>query len=164
MRSKTVAELFDYLDIARSHSRPRVSNDNPYSEAAFKTLKYHWSYPGAFAGVAEGREYFALFFRWYNNEHRHSGIAYLTPDCVHEGRADVQLDARQRVLDAAYTANPERFGRAPKVPELAREVWINPPSPSSSAGEGGATVQRGLTPVAPAALAPRPGLEPLLNQ
>jgi putative transposase len=69
MRRKTVAELFDDLDIARSHSRPRVSNDNPYSAAAFKSLKYHWSYPGAFAGVAEGREYFALFFRRYTTEH-----------------------------------------------------------------------------------------------
>jgi putative transposase len=128
MRSKTVAELFDDLDIARSHSRPRVSNDNPYSEAAFKTLKYHWSYPGAFAGVAEGREYFALFFRWYNTEHRHSGIAYLTPDCVHEGQADVQLDARQRVLDAHFAAHPERFVRGlPKVPLLPADVWINRP-------------------------------------
>jgi putative transposase len=123
MRSKTVAELFDDLDIARSHSQPRVSNDNPSSEAAFKTLKHHWSYPGGFAGVAEGREYFALFFRWYNTEHRHSGIAYLTPDCVHEGQADVQLDARQRVPDAHFAAHPERFVRGPpQVPRLPVEV------------------------------------------
>lgn len=128
MRSKTVAELFDDLDIARSHSRPRVSNDNPYSEAAFKTLKYHWSYPGSFSGLAEGRTFFGLFFAWYNQEHRHSGIAYLTPACVHDGKADAQLGARQRVLDAHFTEHPERFVGGPhQTPRLPVEVWINRP-------------------------------------
>lgn len=129
MRSKTVAQLFDDLDIARSHSRPRVSNDNPYSEAAFKTLKYHWSHPGAFVGATKGREYFALFFRWHNNGHRHSGIAYLSPACVHEGRTKVLLDARQQVLNAHFDAHPERFVRGPpKVPRLPVGVWINRPT------------------------------------
>ena len=129
MRSKTVAELFDDLDIARSHSRPRTSNDNPFSEAGFKTVKYHWSYPGWFGGLSEGRGYFELLFRWYNEEHRHSGIADLTPECVHSGKAEDVLVARQRVLDARYAEHPERFvNGAPHVRRPAAEVWINRPT------------------------------------
>ncbi len=129
MRSKTVAELLDDLGVTRSHSRPRTSNDNAFSEAQFKTLKYHPTYPGSFASVADGREYFALFFAWFNNEHHHEGIAMLTPAVVHAGRADEVLAARQRVLDAAYAAHPERFVHGP--PQVSRpptEVWINRPT------------------------------------
>ena len=161
MRSKLVAQLLADLGVTKTHSRPHVSDDNPFSESQFKTLKYRPGFPERFGSIEDARAFCRRFFRWYNHEHRHHGIALLSPAQVHQGQAAVVLAERQRVLDAAYTANPERFGRAPKVPELAREVWINPPSPSSSAGEGGATVQRGLTPVAPAALAPRPDLEPL---
>lgn len=129
MRSKTVAELFDDLDVARSHSRPRTSNDNPFSEAGFKTVKYHWSYPGSFGGLGEGREYFELFFRWYNAEHHHSGIADLTPECLHSGKAREVLAARQRVLDAHYAEHPERFVKGPpKVRRPPAEVWINRPT------------------------------------
>src|SRR5690606_17114273 len=126
---KTVAELFDDLDVARSHSRPRTSNDNPFSEAGFKTVKYHWSYPGSFGGLGEGREYFELFFSWYNAEHHHSGIADLTPECVHSGKAGEVLAARQRVLDAHYAEHPERFVKGPpKVRRPPAEVWINRPT------------------------------------
>jgi len=129
MRSKTVAELFDDLDIARSHSRPRTSNDNAFSEAGFKTFKYHWSYPGSFDGLGEGRAYFDLLFRWYNEEHHHSGIADLTPSCVHGGEAEEALAARQRVLDARYAEHPERFVNGPpKVRRPSAEVWINRPT------------------------------------
>lgn len=129
MRSKTVAELFDDLDIARSHSRPRTSNDNPFSEAGFKTFKYHWSYPGSFDGLGEGRAYFDLLFRWYNDEHRHSGIADLTPSSVHGGKADEVLAARQRVLDERYAKHPERFVNGPpRVRRPSVEVWINRPT------------------------------------
>ena len=96
MRSKTVAELLDDLGVTRSHSRPRTSNDNPFSEAQFKTTKYNPYFPGRFRSVGEGREYFSLFFPWYNEEHHHSGIAMLTPETVHTGRVDAVLTARQR--------------------------------------------------------------------
>ena len=129
MRSRTVAELFDDLDIARSHSRPRTSNDNAFSEAGFKTVKYHWSYPGSFGGLGEGREYFELLFCWYNEEHHHSGIADLTPACVHSGKAEEVLGARQQVLDAQYHEHPERFVNGPpQVRRPADEVWINRPT------------------------------------
>lgn len=123
------ATPFDDLDIARSHSRPRTSNDNPFSEAGFKTFKYHWSYPGTFGGLADGRTYFELLFRWYNEEHHHSGIADLTPSSVHGGNADEVLAARQRVLDARYAEHPERFVNGPpKVRRPPAEVWINRPT------------------------------------
>jgi putative transposase len=129
MRSKTVAELLDDLGVTKSHSRPRTSDDNAFSEAAFKTVKYHSSYPGSFASVQDGREYFALFFSWYNTEHHHSGIAMLTPDVVHYGRVEEVLAVRQAALDAMYAAHPERFvhGR-PKVARPPVEVWINRPT------------------------------------
>ena len=129
MRSKTVAELLADLDVKKSHSRPRTSNDNPFSEAQFKTTKYSPHFPGRFESVAEGREFFRTFHHWYNHEHHHSGIAMLTPATVHFGRVDEVLATRQAALDAAYAAHPERFVHGP--PRVARppeEVWINRPT------------------------------------
>jgi putative transposase len=129
MRSKTVAELLDDLGVVKSHSRPRTSNDNPFSEAQFKTMKYCPFFPGSFASVEEGRTFFRLFFAWYNDEHHHSGIAMLTPSTVHEGRVDEVVAARQIALDAAYAAHPERFvGGPPVVARPPAEVWINRPT------------------------------------
>lgn len=137
MRSKTVAELLDDLSVRRSLSRPRVSNDNPFSEAQFKTMKYSSSFPGSFASVAEGRAYFDLFFGWYNHEHHHGGLAMLTPSTVHDGQAEAVLAKRQRSLDAAYAATPERFVAGP--PRVARppaEVWINRPTSQAALHDG----------------------------
>lgn len=164
MRSKLVAQLLADLGVTKTHSRPHVSDDNPYSESQFKTLKYRPGFPDRFGSIEDARAFCRTFFRWYNHEHRHHGIALLAPVQVHQGRAAAVLAERQRVLDAAYAANPARFSRPPKVPALPHEVWINPPSPISSAAEGGGPGSRGLTPVAPATPAPRPGLEPSPSQ
>jgi putative transposase len=128
MTSKSVAQMLADLRVERSHSRPRVSNDNPFSEAQFKTLKYCPDYPGRFADVGAGRSWCASFFRWYNHEHRHEGIGLFTPADVHFGR-HLKLDrVRQRALDAAYAAHPERFVKGPpKSPSVPDEVWINRP-------------------------------------
>ncbi len=138
MRSKTVAELLDDLGVAKSHSRPRTSNDNPFSEAQFKTLKYCPFFPGSFASVEEARTFFVLFFHWYNEEHHHSGIAMLTPATVHGGRTEEVLAGRQAALDAAYAAHPERFvGGPPQVRRPPPEVWINRPHAKTAELEKG---------------------------
>lgn len=127
--SKTLAQLYVDLGVQPSHSRPHVSNDNPFSEAAFKTLKYHPGYPDRFGSFEDALAFCRAFFRWYNLEHRHSGIAYLSPQVVHHGHAVQVLAERQRVLDAAYVAHPERFVKGPPVvTQLPRAVWINPPA------------------------------------
>lgn len=127
-KSKTVAQMLSDLGVEASHSRPRVSNDNPFSEAQFKTMKYRPTYPGRFGSYEDARAFCRDFFDWYNNDHRHSGIAMMTPSDVHHGRAADILAARQRTLDAAYAANPERFVRGrPTVKPLPDKVWINPP-------------------------------------
>ena len=126
--SKTLAQLFVDLALNRSHSRPYVSNDNPFSEAQFKTLKYQPGYPDRFGSYEHALSYSRKFFPWYNTEHHHSGIAFLTPEVVHHGRADIVLDERQRVLGLAYANNPERFVNGqPRVLALPQGVWINPP-------------------------------------
>jgi putative transposase len=126
MTSKTVALLYADLDIIRSHSRPRVSNDNPYSESQFKTLKYRPDFPDHFDTIAQARAFCRRFFSWYNHEHRHSGIGYLTPAVVHFGQAQAVHAARGRVLDAAYAAHPERFvNRRPVPPALPGPAGIN---------------------------------------
>jgi putative transposase len=136
MTSKTVAQLLADLDVTRSFSRPHVSNDNPFSEAHFRTAKYHPSYPGKFAALDDALTWGREFFGWYNDEHRHSGIAFLTPSDVHFGRADEMLARRHEVLLRAYSAAPERFPKgAPKRQELPSAVYINPPkAPASSPG------------------------------
>ena len=131
MRSKTVALLLADLGVTKTHSRPYVPNDNPYSEAQFKTMKYRPGYPARFGSIQDARAWARPFFHWYNCEHHHSGLALLTPATVHYGQAQAVIDRRQKVLQAAYVAHPERFVRGvPKPPSLPTEVWINKPSPS----------------------------------
>lgn len=129
MTSKPVAFLLADLGITKTHSRPHVSNDNPYSEAQFKTLKYRPDFPARFGSIAEARAFCRGFFEWYNHEHRHSGIGLLPPAMLHQGRADEMQTARAEVLAAAYAANPERFVRGvPRPPEVPTAAWINKPS------------------------------------
>lgn len=137
MTSKAVAELLVDLGVQRSHSRPTVSNDNPYSEAQFKTMKYGPTYPDRFASLADARAWVTTFVQWYNHEHRHSGLGLLTPAMVHGGTADAVVAARQVVLTAAATTHPERFVRGlPTPPAVPTEAWINPPlTPTTSADD-----------------------------
>jgi putative transposase len=129
MTSTTIAELLEDLGVTRSLSRPRTSNDNPYSEAGFKTAKYRPDYPARFETLNETRAWFKRFVAWYNHDHYHSGIAYLHPADVHAGRTDRVITARQAVLDAAYTANPQRFLHgAPSANNPPTEAWINNPT------------------------------------
>jgi putative transposase len=132
MTSKPVAFLLADLGVTKTHSRPHVSNDNPYSESQFKTLKYRPGFPACFASIEEARAFCQDFFRWYNAEHRHAGIGLLPPEVVHYGQAQDAYDARSQVLATAYAAHPERFVRqAPCPPQLPTAAWINPPKPTS---------------------------------
>jgi putative transposase len=130
MTSKNVASLLSDLCIERSRSRPHTSNDNPYSEAAFKTLKYCPAFPENFTSIYDARKFGHEFFAYYNAEHRHSGIALYTPGSVHDGTWESIRDDRQIVLNAAFAAHPGRFKRGrPQAPQLPRRAWINrPPS------------------------------------
>ena len=129
MTSKPVAQLLVDLGVDRSHSRPHVSNDNPYSEAAFKTLKYAPVFPDRFGSLADARAFCQRFFDYYNHEHRHSGIGWHTPASVHHGTAQQVHVERAATLDAAYTANPARFRhRRPQPPRMPQAAWINQPS------------------------------------
>jgi putative transposase len=129
MTSRTLAQKLADLQVERSLSRPRVSNDNPFSEAQFKTVKYHPSFPGRFGSVEGAREHFGRFFPWYVDEHRHAGLALLTPADVHYGRAGAVLAKRQLAMDAAFARHPERFPHgAPVVARPPSEVWINQPT------------------------------------
>jgi putative transposase len=128
MTAKPVALLLADLGVTKSHSRPHVSNDNPYSEAQFKTLKHHPSFPDRFGSIQDARSFCQTFLGWYNHAHHHSGIALLTPADVHFGRAEQVTSARATVLDGAYAAHPERFVRKPPTPpRLPEAVWINSP-------------------------------------
>ena len=132
MTSKPVAQLLLDLGVDRSHSRPRVSNDNPYSEAAFKTLKYAPVFPENFGSLADARAFCEEFFGYYNHEHRHCGIGLHTPASVHHGTAAEIRVQRQHTLDAAHAAHPERCGsRHPQAPKLPKAAWINQPSPEA---------------------------------
>ena len=127
MKSKLVAQLLVDLGVLKSHSRPHTSDDNPFSEAQFKTLKYRPGFPERFPHIGAAERHGQSFFSWYNLEHKHSGIAMLTPHTVHYGLADGVLAARQRALTQAFAIHPERFKyAAPKVTLLPTEVWINP--------------------------------------
>jgi len=129
MTSKALAQLLADLDVTRSLSRPRISNDNPFSESQFKTAKYHPSYPGKFALFDDALRWGREFFPWYNDEHKHSGIAFLAPADVYFGRADEVLARRHDALLAAYAAHPERFPHgAPRCPVLPEATYINPPA------------------------------------
>jgi putative transposase len=129
MTAKSLALLLADLGVTKSHSRPRVSNDNPYSEAQFKTLKYRPQFPPRFGSEQHGRAFCREFFPWYNQEHYHSSLGLLKPAMVHYGRAEEVLRARGEVLEAAYAAHPERFVRRPPRPAAPPgEVWINKPN------------------------------------
>jgi putative transposase len=132
MTSKSLALLLDDLGVARSHSRPQTSNDNPYSEAQFKTLKYRPDFPDHFGSLPDARTFCRGFFTWYNTQHYHSGIANLTPETVHAGRAQQVLQERHTVLAAAYAAHPERFRKEPQLKTAPTQAWINPPKADST--------------------------------
>jgi len=127
MTSKSVAQLLADLGVIKSHSRPHTSDDNPYSEAQLKTLKYHPRFPDRFSSLADARSFCRSFFQWYNDEHHHSGLALLTPADVHSGRAGQVLQRRAQTLDAAYLNHPERFNRPPQPKKPPEKAWINPP-------------------------------------
>jgi putative transposase len=128
MSSKPVALLLADLGVTKTHSRPHVSDDNPYSESHFRTMKYRPEFPDRFGCIQDSRAFSQGFFRWYNQEHRHSGLALLTPAMVHYQQTALILEQRQSVLDAAYRIHPERFVRqAPKPAAVPTEVWINKP-------------------------------------
>ena len=126
--SKPVAHLLADLGVTKSHSRPHVSNDNPYSESQFKTLKYRPAFPKRFGSFEDAHAFCSWFFSWYNDEHRHSGIGFHTPADMHHGRAEAIQARRAAVLDAAYAAHPERFtNKPPTPPQLPGVAWINKP-------------------------------------
>jgi len=128
MRSKTVKELLKALGVEKSQSRPYTPTDNPYSESQFKTMKYRPDYPGEFSGITQSRQWVRAFVHWYNNKHHHTGLALMTPATVHYKQVEAVRERRQRTLDAAYAAHPERFvGGKPTPPEPPKEVWINQP-------------------------------------
>jgi putative transposase len=131
MKSKPVALLLSDLGVTKTHSRPHTSDDNPYSEAQFKTLKYRPDFPERFGSLEDARAFCQAFFSWYNTEHHHSGIGLMTPHAVHYGFAEEVFKAREKVLLAAYEKNPERFVRKVPVPlALPQAAWINPPKPT----------------------------------
>jgi putative transposase len=133
MKSKPVAFLMADLGITKTHSRPHTSDDNPFSEAQFKTLKYRPDFPDRFGCIEDARQFCRAFFPWYNNEHKHTGINLLSPTDVHHGEAESIIASRQNVLNTAYALHPERFVR--KMPEhkpMQKAVWINPPKLATS--------------------------------
>lgn len=127
MKAKSLALLLADLGVTKTHTRPYTSNDNPYSEANFKTLKYHPSFPDRFGSLQDGRAFCRRFFPWYNEEHRHTSLALLTPATVHFGLTAQALEQRCHVLQTAYQAHPERFNRPPQPKQPPAEAWINPP-------------------------------------
>lgn len=132
MKSKPVALLLADLGVTKTHSRPHVSDDNPFSEAQFRTLKYRPDFPDRFGSQEHARQHCADFFPWYNDEHYHSGLGLFTPHDVHYSKAAAKFEARRAILQAAFNAHPERFPRGlPRPAQPAREVWINPPKDES---------------------------------
>jgi len=131
MTSKPVAQLLVDLGVARSHSRPHVSNDNPYSEASFKTLKYFPEFPERFGSIHDARAFCGAFFTYYNHEHHHGALGLHTPASVHFGTATEIRASRAMVLDGAYAANPNRFAKPPVPPRLPTAAWINEPTPEA---------------------------------
>jgi len=141
MRSKLVAELFADLGIAASHSRPRVSNDNPFSEAQFRTFKYRPEFPSRFGSIQDARVICHDLFGWYNDAHHHSGLRYLTPADVHYGRAPTILAGRHQTRLTAYAAHPERFVQGPpRLETLPEAVWINAPTKTARQDAPGTTI------------------------
>ena len=137
MTSQTVIQLLQALDVHKSSSRPYVSDDNPFIESSFKTLKYRPDFPRRFGCLQDANAHLRTFFDWYNHRHRHSSLAYMTPASVHHGQAAYLRAKRQDVLDQAYAKHPERYVKgAPRAPRLPSAAWINPPScqPAAAAG------------------------------
>jgi putative transposase len=133
MRSKPVAALLIDLEVAKTHSRPHVSDDNPYSESQFKTLKYRPDFPERFGSIEDARAHCQQFFHWYNTVHRHSGIGLMPPHAMHYGRAAALTEQRALTLEAAFSANPQRFkGLTPQPPKLPTAAWINPPKENTA--------------------------------
>ena len=134
MKAKATAFLLADLGVTRSHNRPHTSNDNPFSESAFKTLKYQPRFPKRFGCIEDARSFCRDFFDWYNQDHHHAGIGLMTPDQVHYGQIDAVHAARQATLDQAFRENPERFVKKPPVPPAKpTAAWINPPTPKKAA-------------------------------
>jgi len=133
MKAKSMAQLMIDLGIVKSHSRPHVSDDNPFSEAQFKTMKYRSDYPNRFDCIDDARSWMREFVDWYNHHHHHTALALLTPATVHAGQTQAMLARRQVVLDAAFARHPQRFIRHPPLaPVPPSKVWINPPKPAPS--------------------------------
>jgi transposase InsO family protein len=131
MKAKATALLLSDLGVTRSHNRPYTSNDNPFSESHFKTLKYQPRFPKCFGCVEDARSFCRAFFDWYNQQHHHVGIGLMTPDQVHYGQADAVHAARQATLDRAYAESPARFvNKVPTPPAKPTQAWINPPPPN----------------------------------
>jgi putative transposase len=146
MIAKSMTLLMSELGVNQSHSRPHVSDDNPYSEAQFRTLKYRPSYPDRFGSLADARQWCEHFFSWYNQEHYHTSLHLLTAADVHYGRAKEKLAQRQVVLERAYAAHPERFVKGPPaMPQLATAVWIN--QPAATCGAAGSSESPKVEPV-----------------
>jgi putative transposase len=163
MKAKTVAQLLSDLGVTKSHSRPHVPDDNPYSEAHFKTLKYQPDFPGRFGSFQAALIWARRFFPWYNDQFYHTSLGLLTPASVHYGQAGLILDQRQQVLQAAYEAHPERFvqGR-PQVATLPTEVWINPPQSKTILlpnDEAQAHILKLVSPAGPASASGLPGAQ-----
>jgi putative transposase len=128
MKAKATALLLADLGVTKSHSRPYTSNDNPFSESHFKTLKYQPQFPQRFGCIEDAKTFCRVFFDWYNQDHHHAGIGLMTPNQVHYGQADEIYEARQKILDRAFQSNPERFVKKPPAPPLKpTAAWINPP-------------------------------------
>ena len=136
MTAKSFALMLADLGVTQSLNRPHVSNDNPYSEAHFKTLKYHPAFPDRFGAIEDARAWCAPFFDWYNNQHHHSALGWMTPADVHFGRVELVRAKRACALDAAYQVHPERFVRRPPIPPAAPvAAWINPPASTAVAAQ-----------------------------
>lgn len=136
MTAKCLALFLADLGITKTHSRPHVSNDNPFSEAQFKTLKYRPDFPERFGSIEDVRAFCRPFFTWYNTAHRHSALGLMTPEMIHYKRSAAIIEARQTVLSRAYSIHPERFVRRPPTPPAApTAVWINPPKPATGDGQ-----------------------------
>jgi len=131
MKAKATALMLADLGVTKSHSRPHTSNDNPFSESHFKTLKYQPKFPKRFGCIEDAKVFCRRFFDWYNQDHHHAGLGLMTPDQVHYGQADAVYDARQKTLNQAFRENPERFvQKLPKPTEKPSAAWINPPQKS----------------------------------
>lgn len=163
MKARTVGQLLIDLGITKSHSRPHVPDDNPYSEAHFKTLKHHPDFPGRFGSFEEALNWARRFFPWYNHQFYHSSLGLLTPASVHYGQAGLILDQRQQVLQTAYEAHPERFGRGrPQPATLPTEVWINQPQLKTIClpnQEDQGSIPETVSPASPASVPGQPGAQ-----